>query len=69
MNTWILCSEQLPAPNQHVIVWTGTGQPREMIWSGNRYAKNPKPRWEETHGRLAFRTPTHWMPLPAPPVP
>lgn len=42
-------------------------------WNMDQYAKNPHPYWRryDDLGKVTIsreRTPTHWMPLPAPPL-
>jgi hypothetical protein len=77
MSEWIKCSDRLPeidysAPeySRYVRVLAARGETVvEMSYASNGFAKTEKgraPRWEHA-GRLAFFTPTHWMPLPPPP--
>lgn len=77
MSGWIKCSDALPeidysAPpySRFVRVLVANGETAcEMSYASNSYAKTEKgrlPRWEYG-GKLAYFTPTHWMPLPPPP--
>jgi len=76
MNDWIACSEKLPdidlsAPKYAQRVRVIAGNSRyvgELEFGTNAYAKRIDPHWQETSGREAVWTPTHWMPLPSCPV-
>ncbi len=75
---WIPVSERLPEIDYtqpeyswSVNVMTSDGKHvRQLRYISNGYAVTAKgrlPRFEEISGKLAYTTPTHWMPLPAPP--
>lgn len=77
MSAWVKCSDRLPeidysAPeySRYVRVLVARGDTvMEMSYVSQGFNKTERgrlPRWE-CAGRLAFWTPTHWMPLPAPP--
>jgi hypothetical protein len=72
VSSWIACSDRLPeidmtAPKyaQRVRVIAGKpGYVGELTFGTNAYAKNHVPHWQESSGREAVWTPTHWIPLP-----
>lgn len=66
---WIACSERIPEVGDW-LTWDAakpTWAAREMCWSIRYGSKPPGPRWREVDGKGPRTTPTHWMPLPAPP--
>ncbi len=68
--------ETAPKAGQ-IVVWCPTmfnGGVYLAKWDDDRYAKNPRPYWslsdEVIYGKLRVREcqPTHWKPLPSPPL-
>jgi len=67
MDKWISIKERLPPFDKEVIVYTSIGWLTSMYYSSNKYAKNPKPRFE-WKGIVNFPgIVTHWQEYPAPP--
>lgn len=73
--SWIACSDRLPAIDltapkyaQRARVLAGNARyVGELEFGTNAYAKRADPHWQESGGREAVWTPTHWQPLPEPP--
>lgn len=65
-----------PKDGSTVMVYPATwnGQTASMArWEMDEHAKNPRPYWRrgDDMGRVSYSrgtSPTHWMPLPAPPT-
>lgn len=67
--------ESAPRDGSDVLLWLpASGGALRGCWDDDRYAKKPRPFWTNDCDRLWGRThtrehqPTHWMPLPPPPV-
>ena len=59
-NSWIPVTERLPPDRTVVLAWSGKRVAFGYISDGN---------WIDTlYGWVIPNGPTHWMPLPAPPV-
>lgn len=73
-SSWIACSDRMPEIGTDVITFDTakpTWRPREMRWAQNPHYRTEAGRaakWRERDGSTPHTTPTHWMPMPAPPV-
>lgn len=74
---WIACSDQMPDTSFDsldgyvVVAVNADGKRLAAHWSDNRFARNPRPRWEDGNGQYRGSPITHWMrlsDLPAPPA-
>ena len=64
--------ESAPRDGTRVLVYRPGYDVAVVRWDSDRYAKRPRPLWEDDRaylGRTWCREtpPTHWQPLPAPP--
>jgi hypothetical protein len=65
-----------PRDGTEILVWSAmnAGKCFLAVWDDNRFARKPRPYWsfckERLYGTWTVRKnqPTHWMPLPEPPV-
>ena len=69
--------ETAPKDGSAVLVYPPTWETRKAAiaeWDSDEYAKKPRPYWsrDDDMGRVTIsraKPPTHWMPLPPPPLP
>ena len=69
--------ETAPKDGTAVLVYPPTWRERTAsvaVWDNDEYARKPRPYWrrDDDMGKVTYsreRPPTHWMPLPTPPLP
>jgi|HubBroStandDraft_2_1064218.scaffolds.fasta_scaffold107132_2 hypothetical protein len=67
---WYPVADAPPPKDVKILVWASGHEVTTAALASNSGNKFPKPAWKEggPFGRTAFFTPTHWSPMPEPPL-
>lgn len=62
-NDWVAVTDHLPPDGEYVLVY----RPGEQVWPGRIVHGPVRAYWEDAEG-YDTDPPTHWCPLPEPPM-